>query len=459
MKSLKKIPLLILVWSLLLFSCEENKDVTPEPETIPSGVIKINEFIWDNMDFTYFWRTEMPRLDPKKQADSETFFEALLYTDIDQWSFITDDYQGLLDYFAGVQKSVGYSIRLYRISSNSNDLIGFIEYVNPDSPADKAGLKRTDMFFEIDGQRLTIENYSNLLGKDSFELTKGQLNSDMSITPLSPKVSLTAVELTINPILYYDILEHADKKIGYLVYNSFVDDYNEELESVFADFKAANIDDLILDLRYNSGGAVSSAILMASMIAPASSAGSVLLNTSYNSNLTSYFRQKYPDDPTLFQDKLTEHANNLDLSRLVVFTSYKTASASEMVIYGLDPYMEIIQIGEQTHGKYYGSITISDPEEKHNWAIQPIVMRAENATNSIDYAQGLIPDHEWDEGYIYQLGDPRERFLAKGLLELTGIMPAGSAQLKAAKTRYLAPGYVEESPADRLKYEMHRTLP
>lgn len=449
----------ILFFSLILFSCKDDNVSTYDNNSIPDSVLLINQFIHDNMDFAYYWNDKMPDLDPKKQPDSKEYFNALLYKAIDRWSFITDDYQGLIDYFSGIRKSVGYSIRLYMISENSKDVVGFIEYVNPNTPADNAGLKRGDMFFEINDTKLTTDNYQDLLGLDSFTLTLGELNDDLTITPLSPQISLTAEKLTIDPILLDTVIEHAGAKVGYLVYTSFVADYDEELKDVFSMFKNEGVDNLVLDLRYNSGGAVNTAVLMASMIAPSADTGKVLLNNSFNENLTNYFKEKYPNDESVFIDRIMSTPNNLNLEKYVALTSFKTASASEMVIYTLMPYMDVIQIGEQTHGKYYGSITMSDPEKKHNWAIQPIVMRAENANNSIDYSQGLIPNVELREKYQYQLGDPRERFLARALYELTGIWPEGtSAKLKAEKQPLVQDKYLEEASDLNLKYIMHKDV-
>jgi len=243
-----------------------------------------------------------------------------------------------------------------------------------------------------------------------------------------------------------------------LVYNSFISDYDEKLEEVFSEFKSGGVEDLILDLRYNSGGSVNTAILMASMIAPETKVGSVLLNNTYNTGLTEYLKKQYPNDNSIFVDTLRSNPNNLNLNRYVALTTFKTASASEMVIYTLMPYMEVIQIGEQTHGKYYGSITLYDEDKKHNWAIQPIVMRAENSDNSIDYSKGLIPAVELNERYKYQLGDPREKFLAEALFELTGEWPEGAAALKSEKQSLFCPDFIDESSNQQLKYNMFKEI-
>ncbi|MCG8578364.1 MAG: S41 family peptidase, partial [Bacteroidales bacterium] len=419
--------LIILIGLSLTTACKDDDNPSPEePNPVPLEVQNINKFVWDNMNFVYFWNTEMPNIDYKREPDTFEFFDKLIYTQVDRWSFITDDIDALNNYFSGISKSMGHSIRLFRLTSDSEDLIGFIEYVDPGSPADLAGgVYRGRMFYKIDGKQLSISNYSDLLNQDSYSMTFGVLNEDLSITEETPSVNLTAVEWQSDPILLSKVIEHGGSKVGYLVYNSFVSDYDDALEAVFADFKKQGVDNLVLDLRYNSGGSVGSAILLSSLIAPADKIGDVLLRTNYNTNLTNYFNEQYPDDTDFYVDRMIQNANNLNLSKLAVLSTFKTASASEMVIYGLDPHMEVYHIGEQTHGKYYGSITVSDQDEKHSWAIQPIVMRAENKTNSINYNEGLIPDQERidfiDAAQLLELGDPNEDFLALALKELTGV--------------------------------------
>lgn len=442
--------------ALITFSC--NKD-EPTPNPVPQEVQAINEFVWENMDLAYFWNSEMPQVDYKREEDTYKLFDKLLYKEVDKWSFITDDIVALNNYFSGISKSMGHSIRLFRLSADSDDVIGFIEYVEPGSPADlSGGIYRGRMFHKINGQQLTTSNYSQLLNSDEYTITFGVLNNDLSVTDESPSIKLTAVEWQSNPILMKKVIEHGGSKIGYLVYTSFVSDYDNELEAVFADFKSQGVDNLVLDLRYNSGGSVNSAILLSSLIAPEDKANDILLRTSYNTNLTNYFEQKYPNDKDLFIDRLLENNNNLNLNKVVVLSTYKTASASEMVIYGLAPHMDVFHIGEQTHGKYYGSITISDADEKHTWAIQPIVMRAENKTNSINYNEGLIPNVEredfLDASKLLLLGDPNEDFLALALTHLTGVAPS-KAQLKASKHILSEPINGESTLGHPLQYEMH----
>ncbi len=415
------------------------------------------------MEEGYFWNSNLPNVNYADYGSSYNYFDTLLSAsfdeelnrNIDQWSFLTNDYQGLLDYFSGVRKSMGHSFRL-GIIGETNNVAGIIEYVEPESPAAEAGLERGMMFYKINNQNLTIYNYSSLLNQDSYTMTFGVLNNDYSITPLSPSVQLAAIVLQTNPIHISKVIEYEGKKIGYLMYKSFIDDYDDQLESVFADFKSQGVTELVLDLRYNGGGAVSTAILLSSMIAPSSAIGDVFINLAYNQDLMDYYSSTYPDEIDMFTSRLEDNSNNLNLNRLVVLTTYKTASASEMVMYGLSPFMTVYHIGEQTHGKYYASQTIHDEAEIGNWALQPIVLRVENKDNSIDYRQGLLPNLERKDllpaDEYYPLGDIKEDFLALALEYLTGVKPTG-ASLKST-ARSFTPINKEYKISHPLEYDM-----
>jgi carboxyl-terminal processing protease len=397
--------------SILLgtISCKEDKDDTII-NTIPNSVRNINKFVYDYMNLGYFWNTEMPKIDYRLESDSKQYFYKLLKNPDDKWSFITEDIEALRAYFQGIVKSKGYSIQPYYFKEGSNQVVVFVEYVYRNSPAEAAGIKRGDMLYKINGQVINDQNYQQLLSLDNMTITFGDVTSNGEIIALEPQVSISAVVLQTHPIVATSITEIDNNKIGYLAYTAFRSNYDTALVNIFREFKTAGVTDLVLDLRYNGGGDVSTALLLASLIAPESSVGDVLIREKWNNNL-----RRYNEDL-----KIPAHAQNLNLSRLFVLTTGNTASASEMIIYGLAPHMEVIQIGETTLGKYYGSVTISDPNEKHLWAIQPIVMRSENKTNSINYQQGLPPDKLMEDNvYNAQLGESDEHFLAQAVSKIT----------------------------------------
>lgn len=452
-KHLIQLSLILLISQIIFNSCSENEKNLP-----PRKVLSINKFIDDYMSLTYFWNSEMPKISYRNEPDSEEYFYKLLKKPDDRWSFITDDIDALKAYFDGVQKTYGYSIQPYYLKPGSNQVVIFVEYVDKESPAEAAGLKRGDMFYKIDGQIITDKNYQTLLAKESMIITLGITDNKLNVIGLIPEISLSAVVMNIHPIVTSKILEISGHKIGYLAYNAFRENYDTALVNTFNRFKSENVTELVLDLRYNGGGSVSSALKLAGLIAPSSSFESVFIKEKWNSKMIAYFKQEYGNSDEIFILRIPGEENNIDLNRLFVLTTSNTASASEMVIYGLAPYMEIIQIGEKTHGKYYGSITIEDPKGKHTWAIQPIVMRSENATNNINYLDGLPPTKSLsDNEYNAQLGDPEEQFLKEAISRIT----TGAFTVSELKARGLVMNSIKgyKKKADPLRDIMLPSLP
>ncbi len=430
----KRLFFLIIISLIALIhpSCEKSDGSFPSSKTLT-----VNKFIYDYMTVAYFWNKDMPQIDYKLEKDSEEYFYKLLKQPDDKWSFIIDDIDALMAYFEGVQKTYGFSVQPYRLKPGSSQVIFLVEYVYKNSPAENAGLKRGDIFYKIDGQIINDTNFRSLISKDNMVITLGRTDNSGNMIELSPKISISSVVMNLHPVVASAILDVSGNKVGYLAYTAFMDNYDSALDNRFKEFKMANINDLVLDLRYNGGGDVSSAQKLSALIAPSSAIGSVFIKETWNEEMTEYFKEENGDKPDLFLIKFEPQQHNLNLSRLFVLTTSGTASASEMVIYGLSPYMEVIQIGEETHGKYYGSVTFYDTRKRHKWAIQPIVMRSENATNNIDYSKGLPPTKELtDNNYNAQLGDPEEYFLSAALYKIaTGAFP--DTDLKTSSIRLI----------------------
>ena len=316
----------------------------------------------------------------------------------------------------------------------SKEIIGYVRYVFPNSDAEKQGVKRGNFFFSVDGQRLSTTNYQQLLFNQKTALTFGFCKvENKQLVPTESK-TLSQLPLQEDPILLHKTLSRSGKKIGYLVYNSFVSKYDKELNEVFAQFKSDGISDLVLDLRYNSGGSVQTAIYLASMI-KGTDTDKVFVRQTSNTKMANYWKR----DHTFENNISGTPIHTLNLPKIYILTSKHTASASELIINGLKPYLTVVQIGETTIGKNLASITLKDKSQGSKWAMQPIVLRSENANGFGHYESGIVPDFEIKEDVrnLGTLGDENEPLLAKALELITG-MPQQSASLRQQGFRRVA---------------------
>lgn len=442
-----------LLFSLFITGCK--KDDTPEPEVIVPDASVVNKFVYNNLKDYYLWEDKISQFTGSKYSDTDTLnaflngysdheklFESLLYNygTVDKWSFIVDDSKVIDDWIQGISETMGYDFMLGYIGS-SNDLFGFVRYVYKDSPAEKAGIKRGDVFLEVNGQQLTVSNYQSLLfNNTTYTLSMASI-SDNAISLNNQKVTMTAIKMQENPILLSTVLTNNNEKIGYLVYNAFNADFDLALNDVFGDFKSQGIQKLILDLRYNGGGSIQSAVYLASMIYGTDDS-KVFIKSEYNALIQSEIVKAYGADylNEYFTDKIEKTStaaeatiNTLNLKQLYVITSDNTASASELLINGLKPYMDVVNVGINTTGKYVGSITIKDEDDNgtvnpnNTWAMQPIVVKIANSQGVSDYVDGLVPDISAEEDFanLIGFGDPSETLLNAVLNDINGLSQTG----------------------------------
>lgn len=433
MNSISKAAVFSLFFSLVLFwSCKE-EDVKPTPD---GQVQEINAFIWQGMSEMYLWNDLMPQdIDAKSEFDPKQYFDKLLYKPTDRWSFITDDYDGLINSLKGIETSFGDNFKLFLTSSGSNDIVGIVKYVIPNSPADLAGIKRGDKFFKVDGIKLTTANYQELLyDRSSYTLTLGEFDAQGNISPIEDK-NLTAIELAENPILIHKTFDVNGQKIAYLSYNQFIQEYSDSLVSAFQQFKQDGVTDMVLDLRYNPGGSINNAILLSSMIAPAAVVENknIYARMVWNDHVTEYIIQEEGENSDNLVSTFVIPQVNLDLNRIYILISRNSASASELVINCLKPYMDVVLVGsENTTGKYVGSITIHDENANNGWAMQPIVLKSANADGFTDFVDGFYPDFIVADDFNADLGTLEEDMLAKSVELITGVSLTDPARVASS---------------------------
>ena len=417
----------ILMLFMVPYSC---KDPEPEPEPTENEIL--TDWIWNVMTDVYLWADQVDQaLFPTEETDPEAFFYSIL-NEKDRFSWIVDDYQALINSFNNISLSTGISPSFVWLKG-TNEVIVTVQYVTRNSPADLAGIKRGEIITDINGTTLTINNYIDLFYAENVDLEFADY-IDGNIVDNGKKISLTALVIEENPIIHHEIFSYEDSKIGYIVYTGFSsgedNKWIDSLDNVFADFKSQGISDLIMDIRYNSGGRVSVATHIASVISPAGVPGNdnIFVRYQWNEAYQEYFTEKDGADSenlvVFFED---DPIVNLDLMDAYFLTGSRSASASELIIIGLQPYMNVTQIGDTTYGKFYGSITVPDLEEpaRHNWALQPLVFKFTNKIGYTDFNNGLLPDIPIEENVLdmKQFGDITDPMLARTLEEITGTSP------------------------------------
>jgi carboxyl-terminal processing protease len=426
---MKKVLILLFFVTGFLAACRE-KNVDPATDT------ETNEWILDQMKTWYYWNDKITA-SPDLTLEPEAFFNSLLYKfdaalrpDGDRFSWIESDADALKAELSGSSKTTGMELKLFYYPAGSSTIVGIVAYTLPGSPAALAGFKRGDVFTRINDQKLTVSNYYDLIYSDAARnYTMGVFDENNSIVETAVKRNVTPVSFQENPVFYDTTFQYGSNTIGYLVYHQFIPsksgsdkkEYDSELDNVIASFKTKNVNSLILDLRYNPGGYVSSATNLASLIGKNISSDKVFYYKGYNATITPVLQKQYGTD--YFEDKFSVKSQNIgsNLTNLVILTSSRTASASELLINGLKPYMAVTLVGDKTVGKNVGSITLSDKSGKVKWGLQPIVTRSYNSLRQSEYNTGFAPDIPADEGLkLYPYGDPKDPLLSAALAKIIG---------------------------------------
>ncbi|MCE2615745.1 PDZ domain-containing protein [Bacteroidaceae bacterium 14-104] len=302
-------------------------------------------------------------------------------------------------------------------------------YVMPNSPASEAGLKRGDWITAVGGDQLTVNNYTKLIDGDATSLSRSKIVYDQDSVRLWKSLDIVPIGksrfVELNPFYLDSVYTIDNQKIAYMVYNEFSTgpknqsgetEYGNRMLNIFERFKAIGTDTFILDLRYNSGGYLTCAQELASLLVPASALGKTFCTLKYNET------GNLKDETILLDPKY--QMGNLNLNKLYIITSRYTASASEAVINCLKPYFgkdNIIVVGETTYGKPVGMQAFND--EKHKFIIWPVVAYILNAENTANYNNGIAPNYELNErkliDSLYPLGDTREYLLHNTLALIT----------------------------------------
>ncbi|MGL2963714.1 S41 family peptidase [Flavobacterium sp. RSB2_4_14] len=472
MKKIVKTFLLLLLFALPL-GCEDMDD-----NAVPSN-LEINDFVWKGMNLYYLWQADVTDLDDDRFAnqsqlnvfletfdDPTTLFNALRTdTSIDRFSVIFSDYNVLEGVISGNTLNNGMDFGLKHINGTTN-VFGWVRYIIPNSDAATKDIQRGDIFYAVNGIPLTDDNYRSLLlsSTETYTVNLANYSSDsngfVTITPNGQSVTLTKTALAENPILLSSVITQNEKKIGYLMYNGFYPSFDNQLNAVFGDFIAQGVTHLVLDLRYNSGGSVNTATKLASMIT-GQFTGELFARQQWNAKAQAYYED---NNPGSLQNKFVGGLNSLNLNKVYVLTSKSSASASELVINCLKPYINVVQIGDVTTGKNVGSVTLYDSptfrkenvNPNHKYAMQPIVLKIVDKNGFGDYTAGIAPTLLLPENLnnIGVLGNVDEPLLNAAINQIIG-----SGRMFPQLPSVIERDFTDAKAINPLRTEMHVELP
>ena len=328
-----KITLFLFITLSLFTNCSKDNDDNDATTN------ELNDFVYRGMNAFYLYKDDVADLADNRFRNDNAYntflnnfnsprnlFDHLIFDEEDRFSWIVDDFVALEQAFSGVSTSNGMEFQLFRLNDG---IFGIITHILPNTSAASNGLKRGDVFYAINNSRLTQSNINNLFGQDNYDVNLGDYNDngtpemfDDTITETSRRVSLSKTQYTEDPILINNVLNVNGKQIAYLMYNSFTgtEQFNADLNTVFGTFKNANATELVLDLRYNSGGSVRTAIILSSLIT-GQFTGDIFSTEAWNSDFQEFSEESSGDVSLLGEDitKLINEGGKLSENRIDKF--------------------------------------------------------------------------------------------------------------------------------------------
>ena len=416
---MKRIILITLLVIPLLSGCRKDPDPVDE-YTLEE---RARDGLYDLMKYAYLWYNAMPTVKISDYDGPEEILEALRYKTRYKWSFVTD-YESFMASMQGT--FVGHGIRMSLDNSNNVRVVSLYD----GSDLWPKGVRRGWIVREINDTPVAPifisgddAAYNSLMGPS----TAGYTNKFLFQKPDGTTVtySSTKSSFTINSVTAAKVLDLTSGKTGYLSFETFIDPSEQELNEAFADFKANNITDLIIDLRYNTGGYMDIAQQLSSLVMKADDTTKVCYTLKYNSLVG-------PDWDESFKFVRTE--SPLGLDRVVFITTRSSASASEVVINSLKPYVNVTIVGDTTHGKPAGMNiwgypfpSNSNPDPDYEYVFAPITFEYVNSTGEGRFYEGMIPDILAADDITRDFGDPQEASLAAAIGFLQGTKAKSSS--------------------------------
>jgi len=418
---------------LITFSCKKNDDPGNSPNP---GASTAEELLMDSVYLyskeVYFWNDLIPSyglFNPRQYKASTEINSAKNVMQAirkiqprDRYSFVTTIEESN-SIQTGNNKDYGFFVKAASVdvAAPLDSTYWFVSYVYDQSTAGIAGVKRGWIVNKINGTQIVYDQAGSNTLNNTFFGTVTSANFEF----IKPDKTIVAATLnkssfTANSVLYKGVINSGGKKVGYLVFNQFFGAPSRaELANAFTDFESTGIDELVVDLRYNPGGSTETQDALANRIAPLSANSKKMYTYQFNAQLQQgnfpLLKKKAGFQNVSFAENSNsvgyEKAGTLNLNRVFFIVTASSASASELLINNLQPYMEVKLIGDTTYGKPVGFF----PIEIANYAIYPISFRTINSAGNADYFGGFAPDKLTTDEVSKNWGDVTEPSLAAAL--------------------------------------------
>ena len=413
---------------------------------------------------TYLWYDEIEDADPAC-CDTPDYFRLLRTFATTPSGKLKDQYhytQNTAERLARIRTGsvgAGYGARFFvRQRRPPRDIR--VAYTEPDSPATSTGvdLLRGTEILEVDGvdvvyggTQADVDVINGALWPDELDETHEFVVRDPGTT-LERTVTMTSANITTVPVQHVRILRTDAGPVGYLLYNTFgVQTGEGQLVDAFNEFRNADVNDVILDLRYNGGGYLILANQLSYMVGGANAAGRTFNLLQFNDkhrDINPFSGE--PITPDRFYQWTIGWSDapagtplpRLNLDRVFILAGPWTCSASELVINalrGID--VEVVLIGETTCGKPYGFY----PRDNCGTTYSTVHFRGVNAKDFGDYPDGFspanvpetagvsVPGCSVADDFSHQFGDPEEGRVAAALqYRRDGTCPPASGLAEAA---------------------------
>lgn len=412
---------IFLLLSAFICSCSDN--ASPEPIYEAGTNEYVNDWMYQQMKKYYRWNTTLPE---KGRLDlfPKDYFESLLQKD-DRYSYALHPEMPQTAQ-QSLRRKFGFEISFFEFQGK---YYGVILYVLEDSPAKRNGLKRGQLITKIDGVTLNQTNYDEVYAKMT---NASQLN--LQTTSYAVQMGFSNAKdisilqgYTFSQPVNYSVITHKNKKIGYVEISHFDAGQAYLYLQAFQELKNKSITELVVDLRYNGGGDIASAAALSIILAPNIQSGNLFIKFEGNNNggnVDQSFKQALESNESKVNFEALRNVHP-SVNRVYVLCGRHTASASELIINNLKPYMEVITIGDKTFGKDVAGFPISDERipNKKGWTLYPAIYKLFNSRHEGGYSKGIDPlilVNEIQQPEVFPLGNTSEILLAEALNSIAG---------------------------------------